>query len=209
VLTLPLLVASLGHLKGIVSPQGSLLPHWSEWLHNGLFFATGLTLYGARGVLLPLYARHAWRCAALGLLVFIVFLVLGDLARRGFAVPQADLWMAATYNLASWWWSAAAIGLFLRYLPSQRPTLAYLADSAYWVYLVHFPLTIAAGALLLHAPLGALAKMLLNITLTTAVCLASYQLLVRGRWIGRLLNGDGGADRPRKGAPIPRGATAP
>ena len=196
VLTLPLLLASLGHLKGIVAPHGSLLPHWSEWLHNGLFFAAGLALYGARGVLLPLYARHAWRCVALGLLVFIVVLVLGDLGNRGVAVPQADLWMAATYNLASWWWSAAAIGLFLRYLPAQRPALAYLSDSAYWVYLVHFPLTIGFGALLLHAPLGAPAKMLLNIGLTTAACLTSYQLAVRGRWIGRLLNGERAA-RPR------------
>lgn len=189
VLVLPLVVASLGHLNGIVAPHGALLPHWSEWLHNGLFFAVGLALYGARAVLLPLYARRAWWCVALGLPFFLAAMVLGALRQRGVAVPQADLWMAAVYNLASWWWSAAAIGLFIRHLPAQRPALAYLSDSAYWVYLVHFPLTIAFGALLLQAPLGALTKMLLNIAMTTAVCLASYQLLVRERWIGRLLNG--------------------
>jgi glucan biosynthesis protein C len=208
VLTLPLLMASHGHVKGIVAPHGSLLPHWSEWLHNGLFFAAGLALYGAHGVLLPLYARHAWRCVALGLLVFIAVLVLGDLPNRGVTMPQADLWMAAAYNLASWWWSAAAIGLFLLYLPAQRPALAYLSDSAYWVYLVHFPLTIAFGALLLQLPLGALAKMLLNIGLTTAVCLWSYQLLARGRWIGGLLNGN----RDTRAIPAetsPRAAGAP
>jgi glucan biosynthesis protein C len=188
-LTVPLLVASLGHPNGIVAPHGSLLPHWSEWLHNGLFFAAGLALYNARDTLLPLYARRAWWCAALGLPPFVAVLVLGGLAQRGVAVPQADGWMAFTYNLATWWWSAAVIGLFVRYLPAQRRWLAYLADSAYWVYLVHFPLTVAFGATLLHAPLGASAKMLLNIGLTTAACLISYQLAVRGRWIGRLLNG--------------------
>jgi peptidoglycan/LPS O-acetylase OafA/YrhL len=198
VLVLPLLVASLGHLNGLLAPHGSLLPHWSEWLHNGLFFAVGLALYGARAVLLPLYARRAWWCVALGLPFFGAAMVLGGLRQRGVAVPHADLWMAAVYNLASWWWSAAAIGLFLRYLPVQRPALAYLSGSAYWVYLVHLPLTIAFGAALLHAPLGALVKMLLNIGLTTAVSLASYQLLVRGRWIGRLLNG---ATVQRRAAP--------
>jgi hypothetical protein len=206
VLVLPLLAASIGQPNGIVAPQGSLLPHWSEWLHNGLFFAVGLALYGARAVLLPLYAWRAWWCVALGLVPFAGTLVLGGLRLRGVVVPQADLWMAFAYNLASWWWSAAAIGLFMRHLRVQRPALAYLSDSAYWVYLVHFPLTIAFGALLLHAPLGALAKMLLNIALTTALCLASYQLLVRGRWIGRLLNGDRGS-RPREGRmPEPRSA---
>ena len=196
VLVLPLLLASIGHPNGIVAPQGSLLPHWSEWLHNGLFFAAGLALYGGRSVLLPLYARRAWWCVALGLPFFVAAIVLGGLKQRGIAVPLADLWMAAVYNLASWWWSAAAIGLFLRYLPQQRPALAYLSESAYWVYLVHLPLTVVFGALLLQAPLGAVAKMLLNIGLTTAVCLASYQLLVRGRWVGRLLNGDGPRRRP-------------
>ena len=209
VLVLPLLLASLGHLNGIVAPYGSLLPHWSEWVHNGMFFAVGLALYGGRAVLLPLYARRAWWCVALGLPFFLAAMVLGALRQRGVAVPHADLWTAAVYNLASWWWSAAAIGLFLRHLPAQRPALAYLSDSAYWVYLVHFPLTVAFGALLLHAPMGALAKLLLNIAMTTAVCLASYQLLVRGRWIGRLLNGDRAAGRRNAGAAGPRAAAVP
>ena len=209
VLVLPLLLASLGHLNGIVAPHGSLLPHWSEWLHNGLFFALGLALYGARAVLLPLYTRRAWWCVALGLPFFLAAMVLGALRQGGVAVPHADLWMAAVYNLASWWWSAAAIGLFLRHLPAQRPALAYLSDSAYWVYLVHFPLTVAFGALLLHAPLNALAKILLNIAMTTAACLASYQLLVRGRWIGRLLNGDREARRRKAADTAPRAAAVP
>ena len=207
-LTLPLLLASTGHLNGIVAPHGSLLPHWSEWVHNGVFFVAGLALYGARDTLLPLYARRAWWCAALGLPPFVVVLVLGGLAQRGVAVPLADGWMALTYNLATWWWSAALIGFFVRYLPARRRGLAYLADSAYWVYLVHFPLTVAFGAMLLQAPLGAGAKMVLNIGLTTAACLASYQLAVRGRWIGRLLNGPHAARRRPTTAPDAAPTTA-
>lgn len=189
VLTLPLVLAGLGHPHGVVAPHGSLLPHWSEWLHNGLFFAAGLALYGARDTLLPLYARHAWPLALAGVPFFLAAGGLVEAVQQGRAPAHATAWTAAAYNLATWCWSGAAIGLFLRYLPRRRPLLAYLADSAYWVYLVHFPLTVAFGALLWHAPLPALAKIGLNIALTTATCLLAYQALVRGRWIGRLLNG--------------------
>ncbi|NRF69904.1 acyltransferase family protein [Aquincola sp. S2] len=189
VLTLPLVLASLGHPYGILAPQGSLLPHWSEWLHNGLFFAAGVVLYGARETLLPLYTRHAWACLAAGLPFFLASGAIVGLAQQGRALPHSEAWTAFAYNLTSWLWSAALIGLFLRYLPRRRPLLAYLSDSAYWVYIVHFPLTVLFGALLYDAPLGALPKMLANITLTTAACLLTYQAIVRGRWIGRLLNG--------------------
>jgi glucan biosynthesis protein C len=197
VLTLPLVAAGMGHPHGIVAPHGSLLPHWSEWLHNGLFFAVGLALYGERETLLPLYARRAWWLAAAGLPFFLASGALVAAVQQGRAPVHAEAGIAAAYNLATWCWSGAAIGLFLRYLPRRRPLLAYLADSAYWVYIVHFPLTVAFGALLWHAPLPALAKIGLNIALTTASCLLAYQVMVRGRWIGRLLNG---APRPTAGA---------
>jgi hypothetical protein len=57
------------------------------------------------------------------------------------------------------------------------------------VYLVHMLGTIGFGILLFNAPLGAVAKMGLNIAATSLVALASYQLLVRRTRIGTLLNG--------------------
>jgi hypothetical protein len=65
------------------------------------------------------------------------------------------------------------------------------------VYLVHMLGTIGFGILLFNAPLGALAKMGLNIAATSLVALASYQLLVRHTPIGRLLNGQRGEEENR------------
>jgi glucan biosynthesis protein C len=94
------------------------------------------------------------------------------------------LWIAYVYNCASWLWSFAFIGLFLRYLQHPHRWLGYLADSSYWVYLLHMPLTIGFGALLYGAPLPALAKITLNVMATTAVCLASYHLSCASRpWV--------------------------
>lgn len=190
-LVAPLVAAGVWYPHGVVVPAGSLLPPWQEWLHNGLFFAAGLVLYAGRERLLPLYQRRAGTLAGAGALAFAATLVVAGLQRRGVALPAGAAWSALVYNTCTWLWSAAALGLFLRWLPARSPALGYLADSSYWVYLVHMPLTVAFGALLFTLPLGAGAKMLANIVLTTLVCLLSYQAFVRGRWIGRLLNGPG------------------
>jgi len=56
--------------------------------------------------------------------------------------------VAFVYGCASWLWSFALIGAFLRYLPRQNAFLRYLSDSSYCVYLVHMLCTIGSGALL-------------------------------------------------------------
>jgi peptidoglycan/LPS O-acetylase OafA/YrhL len=108
----------------------------------------------------------------------------GGLFERGMVLP-----FLLAYNITAWLWSFALIGLALKWMPSRSAALGYLADSSYWVYLVHFPLTIAFGSLLYLVDAPALVKMPLNIAATTLVCLATYHLLVRFTWVSVLLNG--------------------
>ena len=53
----------------------------------------------------------------------------------------------------------------------------------------HQVMGIGFGALLYGMPLPALVKIALNVAATTAVCLASYHLLVRFTAVSSLLNG--------------------
>lgn len=182
VLALPLVVAGLGYPNGFLTPSGSFLPRGSEWLHNGLFFAFGIALYHQQWELFALYKRRWAAYAGAGM---VAFLATGALVEA----RAQPLWTSFAYNVCTWFWSFAVIGLGARFLATRRPWLAYLADSSYWVYLVHMPLTVAFGALLYALPLPALAKMTINIAATTLVCLASYQLFVRSTWVGILLNG--------------------
>lgn len=182
VLALPLALAGAAYPNGVVTPSGSLLPPLAEWVHNGLFFAFGLALWGARETLLPLWQRRAWFYLLAGV---PLFLVTGGLVQR--QAPAA--WIAAVYNATTWLWCLGLIGVFLRHVASHRALGAYLSDSAYWVYLVHLPIAVGLGAWLAPLPMGALAKMAVNTGLTTALVLVSYQLLVRHGAIGRLLNG--------------------
>jgi glucans biosynthesis protein C len=64
-----------------------------------------------------------------------------------------------------------------------------MAESSYWVYLVHLPLIGAVGLLLREWHLAAEWKMLLNIGITTLLSVASYHWLVRHKPIGTFLNG--------------------
>jgi glucans biosynthesis protein C len=182
VLVLPLVAVGWFYPQGVLAPSGKFLPPPAEWVHNGLFFAFGLALYHQQWELFAVYRRRWAAHAAAGLLFF---LATGTLVEGGAAAP----WIALAYNLCTWLWSFAVLGLGLRFLEKRHAALAYLADSAYWVYLVHMPLTIAFGAVLFTVQMPALLKLALNIAATTAVCLASYQFAVRSTWVGQLLNG--------------------
>ena len=190
ILTLPLAATGAFYWNGIVTPDNSFLPNLAELVHHGMFFAFGFFMYRHQDSLLPQYAQHCWRYLAAGLGFFIVTMgAFETLVQNTTAIPYARAAIAFIYHCASWLWSFALIGLFMRYLPAQNRFLAFIADSAYWVYLLHFSLTVGFGVMLYDAPYGALAKMGINLAATTAVCLLTYLVMVRYTPLGTLLNG--------------------
>jgi glucans biosynthesis protein C len=191
VLALPLGLIGAQYSFGILAVTGSFAPPLYEWLHHGLFYAFGYFLYLHRHSLLAHYTARATRYAWAGAL--FCFVALGMLKEvqlhpdtTGFGFRVLTAW---AYNAATWLWSFAPIGLALRHLNRQSAALQYMAESSYWVYLVHMLGTIGFGALLYGAPLPAEIKMLLNIAATTVMGLATYHLFVRNTAVGQLLNG--------------------
>ncbi len=191
-LALPLALIGAGYKDGVVTPQGSFLPPLSEWLHNGLFYVFGLALYAQRARLLAYYSQRWARHTAIGLLFFVGPLVLTLMPAQHESlatIPYYTFWSALVYNLCTWFWSVSIVGIILHYVHRLNPLLRYLSQASYWVYLVHLPLTIGFGALLYGAQWSALAKLVINITATSAVSLLSYHLLVRSTRLGALLTG--------------------
>jgi glucans biosynthesis protein C len=190
-LALPLAFFGASFRGGVLTVTGSFVPPISEWIHHGLFFVAGLVLFNYKAQGLALLIQRCWVYIVAGLAVYAawVFLYEFDL-RNPMLLPQPKLVLAYCYNSCSWLLSFGIIGAFLRYYPQQTPVLQYFAASSYWSYLVHMLGTIGFGVLLFQAPIGALAKMSINMILTTAFCLITYHLFVRGRAIGRLLNGE-------------------
>jgi len=151
-----------------------------------VFFGFGWLLFNCRE-LVPSFARRAWLQTVAGLVVSLAYMaaVLSPRvqSREGFLVACV---LAA---VAMWLLIYASIGLFVRYFDAHRPVQRYVADGAYWIYLVHLPLAIAVPGLL--SPLGwpAAAKFAVTLAATTGVTVVTYHYLVRSTAIGVLLNG--------------------
>lgn len=190
VLALPLALAGSGYPYGMVAPYGSFIPTLPEVIHNGMFFVAGWYLYRNREAQLARLTRLGWRYMAAGCVPFVMCLKLYQLDKLApGSLAHFELLAAFVYGATSWLWGFGLIGLFLRYLPRQNAVFSYMAESSYWVFLVHMLGTLGFGALLYNAPLGAGAKMGINILATTAFALLSYHLFVRNTWIGAFLNG--------------------
>ena len=83
----------------------------------------------------------------------------------------------------------ASLGAFQSLVTEASPTWRYLADSSYWVYLVHLPLVPAIEILVYQLPYPSWIKCLLVCLSALIILYASYHYLVRSTFLGRILNG--------------------
>ena len=112
-------------------------------------------------------------------------------ATAGYGLAPLPRRVLSVFLLAAYPWliTFGLMGLFRRVCPVESPTMQYLSDSAYWLYLAHLPLIIAAQLAVRDWPVPAFAKFLLIVAVVTAFLLWTYQIMVRYTWLGRFLNG--------------------
>ena len=143
------------------------------------FFWFGAATYAAEGADTPLGRR--WPV----LLPLAVFVLL-----PAALVTIADRGAAALLQPAyAWAMSLGLIGLFHRCFSRERPTVRWLADASYWMYLVHLPLVFVIQTLLRDQPWPASAKFLTVVVVVTAIAAVTYRYGVRFTPIGWMLNG--------------------
>jgi peptidoglycan/LPS O-acetylase OafA/YrhL len=175
-------------VDAMMDRMNSFVPEPFRLLHNAVFFLVGVRLHRVRDSL-NRFAAHGWTYLALTVPVFAgrAFLIKEDLARPLEGV--AALALAASGGLFCWLLTFGLLGLALGVLDRPRPTLRYLADSSYWVYLIHLPIVglLQVDLYPLAAP-GPL-KFLLVLSVTMALTLASYHVAVRHSFLGVWLHG--------------------
>lgn len=152
------------------------------------FFLVGLGLYRLRDD----QDRLDW-CAPWYLALSIpVFAGRAWLLGQDWVTPLQGLpalALAVLGALFSWLVVFGAIGAAHRLFRNASPTLSYLADSSYWIYLVHMPiLGLIQGDLYLVSG-HALWKIPVVLTGTLTIGFASYHVLVRYTAIGVGLHG--------------------
>jgi peptidoglycan/LPS O-acetylase OafA/YrhL len=168
--------------------HNSFLINPLKLLHHGTFFLAGVGLYRMRHDLSRLARSGAW-CLALSVPVFVgrAWLLGRDWTAplRG---PEA-LALAVLGALFSWLAVFGLLGIALRVYRQTHPAVRYLADSSYWIYLVHMPIVGLMQVDLFRVPGQAIWKFPLVLVGTLAIGFASYQTLVRYTPIGTSLHG--------------------
>ncbi len=110
--------------------------------------------------------------------------------------PQALSWYRPTklayslgYALVMWLLIFGTLGFFQASCPDHSPAWRYVADSSYWIYLVHLPLVAFIQIWMASWPWPGAVKFALLILIAFTALFASYHYLVRSTFIGRMLNG--------------------
>lgn len=178
-------------MSGFFGPDTSfgLLPQPHLLLYYGCFYFFGAATFAAEGMETRLGDRWPLLLPAAAMLYGAGVATIG--LRPAAAVLQPAY---------AWAMSLGLIGLFHRFFPHPSARVAWLADAAYWMYLAHVPLVIAAQFAVRDWPLPGGLKFVLILAAVTVVLLVSYAWCVRPTIIGRILNGPRAdvAVRPRR-----------
>ena len=131
------------------------------------------------------------------LLTIIVVVPLGN--NHSVTATSAELWLGSApiqlaiywllHAIATWLMVLGMLGLAGRWFTRVDPRFAYVAEAAFWIYLVHLPFAVFIPVLLHHWSVDADLKMWIASAIVLAICFASYHFLVRGRLLEQLLRG--------------------
>ncbi len=167
-------------MSGFFGPDTTfgLLPQPHLLVFYGCFYFFGAATFASEGMQTRLGVRWPLLLPAAALLFAAGVATIG--LRPAAAVLQPGY---------AWAMSLGLIGLFHRLFSRPSARIAWLADAAYWMYLAHVPLVIAAQLAVREWPLPGDVKFLLILAAVTAVLLVSYAWCVRPTIIGRILNG--------------------
>lgn len=82
-----------------------------------------------------------------------------------------------------------SLSLFLRFCSKQSKRLKYVSESAYWIYIIHLPLTFFIPSLFHQSEINIFLKFIISSLIVTLICFFTYHFFVRKTFIGEFLNG--------------------
>jgi hypothetical protein len=177
---------------GVPTPDSNLIPNPIASIQFGLAFGLGWLIHRQAEPILAAMKRR-WLPNLVAAVALTAFLLI-DLGPTPVVRPDpmgsaARLVHAGAYALCVWTWTFAAIGAGLRFLNDESRVRRYIADSSYWIYLIHLPLLIVLQAWVSRLDWPWWVKFPALLGVGFALMFASYELLVRHTFIGAILNG--------------------
>ncbi len=166
-----------------------LIPQPHLVVYYGIFFTVGALYFESGDVEGRLGRGWVWLLVVANAVLFPLGLATAE---------RQPILSGVLQILFAWMMCLGFMGLFRRYLSGENPVIRYLADSAYWLYIMHHPLVALLQSLIRPWDLSPFLKWLILSVSLIGVLLVSYHYLVRSTWIGWLLNG---RRIPRSGKP--------
>jgi glucan biosynthesis protein C len=189
---------------GVHTPDAGLLPNLQAMVAFASAFGFGWLLHRQMD-LLSVWKRWWPLHLTLAVVLSGVCVVYSGLAADPAAVADMSLahrlGASVVYPLAVWTWTFGLIGLATAFLHQRNTAIRYLADSSYWLYLIHLPVVMVFQVLFANVELAWFVKFPIMLALSFVLMIASYQLLVRNTFIGAVLNGRRYPGASRKAAP--------
>jgi peptidoglycan/LPS O-acetylase OafA/YrhL len=171
-------------------PIAILLPELNFYGFYLIYFLFGWILH-RQTHLLSNVARQWSRWMGLGAGCFLIayFITKG----LDFNPWQDGFWQRRFSGLAFYSVATAAFclgftGLFHRNFNRDSKSWRFLSNASYWIYLSHLPLVFMASAIVARWPMAWGWKLLLTTACVTGICVMTYILFVRNRWLGKMLD---------------------
>ena len=155
------------------------LPQPAHLAFFGAFFAIGIRCHR-----LSWSRRRSFGWVAVGSLALVAAwpMMLADWSGAGGRTP-----MAACFAIGCWGLGMGAFQFARTIERPLPPPIRYVAAASFWIYLFHHPIVGLAQIALKSSSIPSLVKLGVVTAIGLAIPLMSYQVVVRGRWIGRVL----------------------
>ncbi len=186
-LTAPAAMLLWGSTSPVTEFHNSFLPHSGRLLYYGLYFSVGAMAYRTResfvGAIQHSTAHLIGAVVAIGVSLMTLEPVITGTA--GLWTRCAFAWSVTS---AAWFSIFGLMGAVIRH-QADSPRLRYLADSSYWMFLIHFPVVGLAHIALRPLTWVPELKMLVAFGITVLLGFGSYFAFVRHTIIGHYLHG--------------------
>ena len=192
VLTVPVLMTMTKW--GVDTPNDSLIPHLPTTLLYGGFFLFGWLMHRQSKLLKALGSGKRWLVAlTIGFVLSWITKFYGNISdffdpNNALAAYDRTIFHAF-YALMMWSFTLGFTGLFVRFANTESASWRYVADSSYWIYLIHHIVVVPAQILFANLDWAAGIKFFLINAICFPILYLSYHCLVRYTWIGKWLNG--------------------
>ena len=180
---------SIFQTKDFIGPatDTSFLPDWSIlgyyfsfYLFGALFF--NLKNNGQNWIERLSKIQLIFYLIPIGIFMIYIFLNEKDFLLQSHIFHILDL-------IFTWSSILILVLIFHKLLNFSNTKIKYLTDSSYYVYIIHVPVVIFLQGLVSSLEINHFIKFIVIISITTFICMVSYQYFVRNTLIGRLLNG--------------------